>query len=86
MKKIKLIRPIKDAKGENDITEISIKDEKDITAYDYMNYKISNDGTTELGAMVGSICNLCGLTEEQVLSMAPKDYMHIYAEVGKHLG
>lgn len=85
MEKIKLKRPIKTVKGDEEIKEVTIKDEKDMCAADFYDVKFSSDGTVALGDMKSAICNLCGLTEEQVASLHPKDYIGISGEVGKYI-
>lgn len=83
--KFKLTRAIISADGAHDVNEVNIKDSKDVTAYDFFGMKISADGTSGLGAMADPIANLTGLTEEQVASLSPKDFLTLSAEVGKFL-
>lgn len=86
MKKIKLIRPIKDAAGVNDITEITIKDEDKISASDFYDVEMptNENASIPLKAFEPVICNLCGLTSAQVAQMHVKDYMGLTGEVGKY--
>jgi len=84
-KKFKLKRPIEDASGKGELTEIEIKDEKDISASDFYDVSFNADGSSKLGAMADTIANLCGLTDSQVASLHVKDYVAISAEVGKYI-
>lgn len=83
--KIKLKRPIKSIKDDSEISEVTIKDEKEITAYDIYSVTFKQDGTTELGSYAGAIASLCNLTESEVASLHPKDYITLSGEVGKFL-
>lgn len=81
--KYTLKRPIPNATDDGEITEVNIKDEKDISASDFYGMTFSNDGTSNLGAMADTIANLCGLTSDQVASLHPKDYIYLSGEAGK---
>ena len=85
MKKIKLIRAIKDAAGIEDINEINIKEENEITAYDLYDVEFDSGGKIKFGTMAPAIANMCNLTEAQVASMSPKDFAQLSAEVGKYI-
>lgn len=85
MSKIKLSRPIRNAADTENIEEITIKDEKDVSASDFYNLEISTDGKMNLGTMAGVVADLTGLTDEQVASLKPKDYMAIMGEVTSFL-
>ena len=85
MSKIKLTRPIRNAADTDDINEITIKDENDVSASDFYNLEISTDGKMNLGSMAGVVADLTGLTDEQVASLKPKDYMLIMGEVTSFL-
>lgn len=85
MKKFKLSRPIKDAIGESEVTEINIKSEDDISACDFYDVSFAADGNIKLGTMSGAIANITGLTDEQVGSMSPKDYIELSGIVGKYI-
>lgn len=84
-KKIKLIRSIRNAADTDDVKEISMKDETEMSASDFYDVVLSSDGKIALGDMESAICNLCGLTSEQVASMSPKDYIMLSGEVGKYI-
>lgn len=84
-KKIKLIRPIKDAKGENDITEITMKPEDQMSAHDFYDVQFDVNGGTTLGSTAPAIANLCGLTSAQVANLHPKDYLMLSLDVGKYI-
>lgn len=84
-KKFKLQRPIKNAAETGEINEVSIKDEKDISASDFYDVSFSPDGSSNLGAMAETIANLTGLTSGQVASLHIKDYVKVSAEVGKYI-
>jgi len=84
--KFKLKRPIKDAAGTSDITELKIKDESDMSASDFYDVIISSNGEMRLGDMAGTIANITGITEEQVASLHPSDFIMLSGEVGKYLG
>ena len=79
------MRPIKDAAGEKEISEITIKDENEISACDFYNISFDGDGKSSLGSYADAIANLAGLTDLQVASMHPKDYVALSAEVGKYI-
>lgn len=81
-----LKRPIQNAAGDGEITEVKMKEEKDIDASDFFGMTFSSDGTSNLGAMADTIANLCGLTSDQVASLHPKDYIFLSGEAGKLLG
>jgi len=85
MKKIKLIRPIKDVTGENELNEVSIKEENEITAYDLYDVEFDSGGKIKFGTMAPAIANMCNLTEGQVATMSPKDFAKLSAEVGKYI-
>jgi len=83
--KFKLKRSIQNAAGTEEINEVSIKDEKDISASDFYDVSFNPDGSSNLGAMADTIANLTGLTNEQVASLHVKDYIKLSAEVGKYI-
>ena len=85
MKKFKLKRPIPNAKGDGELTEVAFKDEKDVSASDFYEVSFSADGSSQLGAMAATIANLAGLTDEQVALLHPKDYIAMSAEVSGFL-
>ena len=85
MSKIKLSRPIRNAADTSDIDEITIKDENEVSASDFYSLEISTDGKMNLGTMAGVVADLTGLTDEQVASLKPKDYMAIMGEVTSFL-
>ena len=82
---IKLKRPIKDAAGTGEVSELKIKDESEMSASDFYDVVISSSGEMRLGDMAGTIANLTGITEEQVASLHPSDYIKLSGEVGKYL-
>ncbi len=85
MEKFKLKRPIKDAMGKNDISEVSIKSEDELTAYDFYNVSFGSNGDVKIGAMAEAIANVCSLTSEQVALMHPRDYLGLSEIVGKYI-
>ena len=85
MAKIKLQRAIKDPSGENDVNEVTVKDEAKITASDFYDISFNPDGSSTLGSYANTIANLTGLTELQVDSLHPKDYIKLSGEVGKYI-
>lgn len=85
MKKIILIRTIRNAADTEDVKEINMKEEAEMTASDFYDVSMSTNDKVEIGSFEPAICNLCGLTSSQVASMHPKDYMMLSAEVGKYL-
>jgi len=84
-KKIKLSRSIRNVADTEDIKEISIKDDKDVSACDFYEMEVSTDGKMNIGSMAGVIANLTGLTDEQVASLKPKDYMEVMGEASSFL-
>ena len=84
-KKFKLQRPIQNAAETGEINEVSIKDEKDISASDFYDVSFSPDGSSNLGAMAETIANLTGLTSGQVAALHVKDYVKLSAELGKYI-
>jgi len=84
-KKIKLSRSIRNASDSEDIEFVTIKDESEISAFDFFDVTFSADGSTKLGSMAETIANLTGLTYEQVGSLHIKDYTLLSAEVGKYI-
>ncbi len=85
MKKIKLIRSIKDVTGKEDIKEISMKEEAEMCASDFYDVVMSSDGSMLVKDFEPAICNLCGLTSSQVAQMHIKDYMMLAGGVGKYI-
>lgn len=85
VKKIKLKRPISNITGDGEINEVTIKDEKDVSASDFYDMEMSADGKTNLGSMSGVVANLLGLTESQVAEMKPSDYIKIMGEISSFL-
>lgn len=85
MKEITLIRPIKDAAGEAELKTIKAKEENELTAYDFYDVEFDASGKMKLGNMASAIANVCNLTEGQVASMHPKDFIMLSAEVGKFI-
>jgi len=81
MKQYKLNRPIKDVSGENDIDEITVKEEDDLNASDFYAVVANPSGEN----LAETVANMCGLTSMQVASMSPKDYVHLSNEVGKYV-
>ena len=84
-KKFKLKRAIRNPADTEDIMEVSIKDEKDISASDFYEVSFSPDGSSHLGATAETVANLTGLTSGQVASLHIKDYIKLSAEVGKFI-
>ena len=82
MTKFKLKRPIKDALGEKDIVEIKVREEKELTADDFLDVVAIPSGQN----VKETVCNMTGLTSEQVGSMHPSDYNKLAGLVGKCLG
>ncbi len=78
---LKLKRPILSANGKDEINEITRKKDDDISATDFLDM----DLTSKLGSQLPIICNLYNLTEKQVGSLHPKDFMLLVAEVGKFI-
>ena len=83
--KFKLKRHIRNAADTDDVTEVKVKDEKDISASDFYDVSFNPDGSSNLGAMAETIANLTGLTSSQVASLHVKDYIKLSAEVGKYI-
>lgn len=83
--KIKLKRPIQNAAGTGEITEVTVKDEREMTASDFYEVSFSPDGSSNLGAMAETIANLTGLTRSQVASLHISDYIKLSTVVGKHI-
>ena len=81
--RMRLSRPIEDAAGSGEIIEITIKDEKDVSAIDFYGISFGADGKSELGSLAGTIANLTGLTDNQVALLSVKDYMKLNAKVAK---
>lgn len=84
-KKFDLKRPIRNAADTEDVTEVTVKDEKDISACDFYDVSFSADGSSNLGSMASTIANLTGLTESQVASLHVKDYIVLSGEVGLYI-
>jgi len=78
---LKLKRPILSANGKEEIAEITRKKDDDISALDFLDM----DLTTKLGSQLPVICSLYNLTEKQVSSLHPKDFMELVAVVGKYI-
>ncbi len=85
MKEFKLKRPIPNAKGDGELTKVTFKDEKDVSASDFYEVSFSADGSSQLGSVAGTIANLAGLTDEQVALLHPRDYIAMSAEVSGFL-
>ncbi len=85
MNKLTLKRAIRNAADTEDVNEVSIKDEKDISASDFYDVSFNPDGSSNLGAMADTIANLTGLTSWQVASLHVKDYIKLSSEVGKFI-
>jgi len=83
---VKLKRPIKDAAGTGELKELKIKDESEMSASDFYDVTFSATGEMRLGDMAGTIANITGITEEQVASLHPSDFIMLSGEVGKYLG
>ena len=86
MKKFKLKRPIENVTGDGQIKEVTLKDEKNISAADFYDVSFNPDGSSTLGASAGTIANLFGLTDAQVASLHPKDYVTLNIEISSFLG
>ena len=84
-KSFKLKRAIRNAAGTEDIKSVKIKDEKDMTAFDFYSMPVSADGTMLVGDTSETIANLFTLTSEQVASLHPKDYFVFMGECGSFL-
>ena len=84
-KKFTLKREIENAAGTDKVTEVTIKDEKDISACDFYDVSFKADGTSNIGSMATTIANLTGLTTSQVASLHVKDYIVLSAEVGNFI-
>ena len=84
-KKFKLKRLIRNAADTEDITEVTVKDEKDVSASDFYDMEVSTDGKMKMGSMSVVIANLTGLTESQVAELHIKDYMILTEEVSSFL-
>ncbi len=80
-KVFKLKRPIQNITKDSEITEVKMKDEKDVSASDF--YGIAPSG--DLGAMANTVANIFGLTSEQVASLHPSDYIKMTAEISGFL-
>ena len=78
---LKLSRPILSASGKDEILEITRKKDDDISATDFLDMEL----TAKLSSQLPIICNLYNLTEKQVGSLHPKDFMSLVAEVGKFI-
>jgi len=78
---LKLKRPILSANGKDEINEITRKKDEDISAVDFLDM----DLTSKLSSQLPIICNLYNLTEKQVGSLHPKDFMILVSEVGKFI-
>ena len=63
-----------------------MKDDSLICASDFYGIKVTPDGVAELGDTAPTVANLLGLTETQVGSMHPKDFLHFHIIVGNFLG
>jgi hypothetical protein len=89
MLEYKLKRPIKDM-NDNNIDVIKIKDDEEVTASDIYSFKVEIDASGnpigDLKIFRGVIANICGLTEMQVDTMHPSDYMYLVEIAGKYTG
>lgn len=85
MKEFELCKPIPNALGDGEITKITLKDEKDISASDFYDVSFGADGSAKLGSMAPAIANLAGITESQVASLNIKDYIKLSTEVSGFL-
>lgn len=81
----KLKRPIMDIKGENEIHEVRIKKEEEISAFDFLEMEVSTDGKMRLKDFLSAIASTTELTENQVKSMHPADYTALMGIVGNFL-
>ena len=84
-KKFKLKRPIENVTGDSEIKEVTLKDEKNISASDFYDVSFNADGSSSLGSMAETIANLFTLTSSQVASLHPKDYIVLSGEVSYFL-
>ena len=82
---IKLKRPIRDAADKEDLLEVTLKDENDVSASDFYNMEVSTDGKMNMGSLSGVVANLTGLTESQVAELHIKDYMILTEKVSSFL-
>lgn len=80
-KKFKLKRPIQNIAKDAEVTEVTMKDDKDICAADF--YGISPTGN--IGAMADTVANMFNLTNEQVASLHPSDYIKLSGELAGFL-
>jgi len=81
MEKFKLKRDIKDALGKDKISEINVKEEKDLTADDFLDVVAIPTGAN----LKDAVCNITGLTGDQVGSMHPYDYNKLASMVGNFI-
>jgi len=79
-RKLVLKRPILSEDGKKEIKFITRKKDDDISAFDILDSKY----TSSLTAQKNTVCNLYGLSEEQVSSLFPSDYMYLVTVVGKY--
>ena len=82
---IKLKRPIRNAADTDDIKSVKIKDEKDMSAFDFYAMPVMTDGKMLVGDAAETIANLFSLTSEQVASLHPRDYFVLMGEVSSFL-
>lgn len=80
-KKFKLKRPIQNIAKDAEVTEVTMKEEKDVCASDF--YGISPTGN--IGAMADTVANMFGLSSAQVASLHPKDYIMLSGELASFL-
>ncbi len=83
--KFKLTRPLENASGDGDISEVTRKEDKDVSASDFYSVTIAQDGTSSLGSMADAISNIYGLTSSQVASLHPKDFILMSGECSTFL-
>ena len=82
MEKFILRRSIKDALGESEVKDIQVKEEADISADDFLDVIAIPTGAN----LKDAVCNITGLTGEQVGSLHPSDYNKLAGLVGKFIG
>ena len=81
MKKFVLKRSIKDALGEKEVKEFQVKEEVDISADDFLDVIAIPSGAN----LKDAVCNITGLTGEQVGNLHPSDYNKLAGLVGKFI-